>query len=108
LYGAEVKETNFKANLIVNSSSLSLNGDKVIIAVDNYVQQKQLVDFREEATLFIREKLNNYGITLDAVIKQTEETKQQALTANEKYKLLAKKYPALEKLKEILQLEINH
>ena len=67
-----------------------------------------MAEFREEATLFLREKLNNYGITLEAIIKKTEETKQQSLTANEKYKLLAEKYPALKKLKEILQLEINH
>lgn len=78
------------------------------VNVENFVQQKQMVEFREEATLYLREKLNNHGIVLDAVIKKSEETKQSSLTAQEMFNSLAEKHPALKKLKDIFQLEIIH
>ena len=108
LYGSEVKESNFKAGLIVNSSILELNGEKIIINVENYIQQKQLLDFRDDVTIFIREKLNNFGITIDSAIKTSKETKQATLTSQQKFNMLSEKHPALKKLKDLLQLEINH
>lgn len=108
LYGSEVKDRNFKAGLIVNSSTISLEGEKMIVNVENFVQQKQVAEFREEATLFLREQLNNHGIVIDALIKTSKETKQSSLTAQEKFNSLAEKHPALNKLKDIFQLEIIH
>ncbi len=109
LYGAEAKgESAHNAKLIVNTAYLEISGNKVVINVENFVQQRQLVELRDEITLYLREKLNNYAIQIDSVLKKEIKGDKTAFTSQEKFILLSKENPALLQLKEILQLEAGH
>lgn len=72
------------------------------------MQQKQLVDLREEITLYLRNKLNNFSITIDGEIKKSKSSDQRSFTSSEKFDLLAKENPALLQLRELLQLESGY
>lgn len=95
--------------MITENSTLKIEpGHVVKVGVESYVQQTQLAEFKEEATLFIRKQLNNFSITINSEIKASTQTKNQTLTNQQKFDLLANANPALLKLKEQLFLEINH
>lgn len=73
--------------------------------VENFVQQRQLVELRDEITIYLREKLNNYSIQIDSEIKKDKKNDKVSFTSQQKYEFLAKEYPSLAILKDLLQLE---
>ena len=54
---------------------------------------------------YLRESLNNYGISIETIVNETME-KRFAYTPLEKYKRLKEKNPMIEKLKDVFQLNI--
>ena len=54
---------------------------------------------------YLRESLNNYGISLKVILNETVE-KKFAYTPQEKYNKLREKNPLIEKLKDSFQLDL--
>jgi len=74
--------------------------------VDNKIQKKEIEDRLMEIMPILREKLNNYQIQLSIVV--TEQPKNgKPYTPQDKFKQMAEKNPALLKLKDQLDLEID-
>ena len=71
----------------------------------NKLMEDQLKQVKPKLIKFIRESLNNYGISLNIVVNETIE-KKFAYTPQEKYNKLLEKNPFLKDLKDIFQLDL--
>jgi DNA polymerase-3 subunit gamma/tau len=82
----------------------SENGFEVLVS--NVLQEKELIKLQPDILTFIHAKLLNSKIRMS--VKMAEETEgQRANTPEDRYKILAKQNPALDILKNGLQLEID-
>ena len=80
-------------------------GFKINFTVPNKLMQDQFKRGRPKLLNFLREKLNNYGITIDAILNETVE-KKFAYTPLEKYNKLKEKNPLLAKLRQVFELDM--
>ena len=71
----------------------------------NKLMEDQLKLGRPKLLKFLRESLNNFGITINVVVNETVE-KKFAYTPQEKYNKLKEKNPFLKKLKDTFQLDL--
>jgi len=71
----------------------------------NKLMEDQLKQAKPKLIKFIRESLNNYGITLNIVVNETIE-KKFAYTPQEKYNKLLEKNAFLKDLKDTFQLDL--
>lgn len=71
----------------------------------NKLMEDQLKQVKSKLIKFIRESLNNYGISLNIVVNETIE-KKFAYTAQEKYNKLLEKNAFLKDLKDTFQLDL--
>jgi len=71
----------------------------------NKLMEDQLKLGRPKLIKFLRESLNNFGITINVVVNETVE-KKFAYTPQEKYNKLKEKNPFLKKLKDTFQLDL--
>jgi len=71
----------------------------------NKLMEDQLKQVKPKLIKFIRESLNNYGISLNIVVNETIE-KKFAYTAQEKYNKLLEKNAFLKDLKDTFQLDL--
>ncbi len=71
----------------------------------NKLMEDQLKLGRPKLIKFLRESLNNFGITINVVVNESVE-KKFAYTPQEKYNKLKKKNPFLKKLKDTFQLDL--
>jgi DNA polymerase-3 subunit gamma/tau len=79
----------------------------LIFPVENRVQKQQVEEISLDLLSFLREKLNNYSINLK--LEHTVVPKKKILySAEERYKYLAEKYPAIEELRKRLDLDIDY
>ena len=78
---------------------------KISFTVPNKLMQDQFKKGRPKLLQFLREKLNNYGIKIDAILNETVE-KKFAYTPLEKYTKLKEKNPLLEKLRQAFELDM--
>ena len=78
---------------------------KISFTVPNKLMQDQFKKGRPKLLQFLREKLNNYGIKIDAILNETVE-KKFAYTPLEKYTKLKEKNPLLEKLRQTFELDM--
>ena len=83
-----------------------LSGNSIKITVES---QTMLTKFNEwlkpELTTFLRDKLHNSHLQVQAEVMEMEEIKKVAYTAGEKFKLMIEHNPALLELKNALNLE---
>ena len=93
------------ASIIASDTPLLKENFKIVLALPNTLMQSQLEKGKPALIKFLREKLNNYGITLTIVVNETIE-KKFAYTPQEKYNKLKEKNPLLEKLKNTFGLDI--
>ena len=92
--------------VIFNERQIITEANKIIIKIDNEVQQQQLQQMRFGLIDFLREHTgNNYAI--ESEILKSAEQKKRLYTSSDKYQFLVEKYPALEELKRKLGLEID-
>lgn len=63
----------------------------------------------EKATLleYLRKELNNYAVDIDVQVIATDSSSRKPYTSAEKFKFMAQKNPAIEKLKLKLELDID-
>ncbi|MBT6378327.1 MAG: DNA polymerase III subunit gamma/tau [Flavobacterium sp.] len=71
----------------------------------NKLMEDQLKLGKPKLIKFLRESLNNFGITIKVVVNETVE-KKFAYTPQEKYNKLKEKNPFLKKLKDTFQLDL--
>jgi len=80
---------------------------KLVFPIENHVQLNQIDVIKVDLVNYLRKHLNNFSISFESPVKKNE-SKVHVYTDEEKYKVLAKKYPLLEKLREKLDLDLNH
>lgn len=80
---------------------------KLIFQIENHVQLNQIDIIKVDLVNYLRKHLNNYSISFETPVKKNE-SKVHVYTDEEKYKVLAKKFPLLEKLREKLDLDLTH
>ncbi len=78
---------------------------EIEFTLPNKLMEDQLKQGRPKLMKFLRESLNNYGITLKIILNETVE-KKFAYTPQEKYNKLKEKNPMIEKLKDSFQLDL--
>ena len=67
--------------------------------------KSQLEKGKHPLLVFLREKLNNYGISIKIIVNEKVE-KKFAYTPQEKYEKLKEKNPLMEKLKNTFGLDL--
>jgi DNA polymerase-3 subunit gamma/tau len=78
---------------------------KISFTVPNKLMEDQFKKGRPQLMKFLREKLNNYGISITVQLNEAVE-KKFAYTPEEKYKKLIEKNPLLEKLRQAFELDL--
>jgi DNA polymerase-3 subunit gamma/tau len=78
----------------------------VKLNLDNFVQLDQLNSFKPDLLRFLRHRVNNSGLALEAVITPQEDVKM-IYTSNDKFKYLSEKYPILEEMKKKFGLDTD-
>jgi DNA polymerase-3 subunit gamma/tau len=113
----EAKWTAFANDLKAkgkNSLSINLTSRKPVMMSDNTIEfsvnNKTLEEAVEEIKMnlldFLRKELNNYALQLNLVMTESEE-KATMYTATEKYKYLSEKNPAINKLRQTFDLDLD-
>lgn len=106
-YKEQFVETDGNLHTTLNCRKPELKeGYKIEFFVDNKVQQKSLNKNLNEIHEFLRKELNNYKILLEVEVTENDTT-IKPFTANEKYKKFVEKNPAVEKLKNQLDLNLD-
>ncbi len=93
------------ASILIADTPKLLKNFVIQFTLPNNLMGEQLQRGRTDLLGFLREKLNNYQISLDIKINETVE-KKFAYTPQEKFDKLKKKNPLLEKLKQTFQLDL--
>jgi len=77
----------------------------IILTLPNTLMKSQLEKGKHSLLGFLREQLNNYGISITINVNETIE-KKFAYTPQEKYEKLKEKNPLIEKLKNTFGLDL--
>ena len=90
----------------LSDKPLAVDGAKVILTLDNNIQEQSFNAIKRDLLFFLREKLNNYALNIS--IKIVEGTqKLEPYSPQEKYQYLLEKNPLLDQLRTDLNLEIK-
>lgn len=81
--------------------------NKVLFTIDHAGLEKDLNEIRPELLAFLRSTLSNPGMQLITKIYIPQEGERKAYTAQEKYKRMLEKNPAIDELRRQLDLEIE-
>lgn len=73
--------------------------------LDNHAQQKEFEEEMHELLGFMRKSLRNDTIALKLKVRDTSKPIEEAYTSAEKFRKMAVKYPALEKLQQKFDIE---
>ena len=78
---------------------------EISFTLPNKLMQDQFHKGRPKLLKFLREKLNNYGISITTKVNETIE-KKFAYTPQEKYNKLKQINPLLDKLRQTFELDL--
>ncbi|MFT7613748.1 MAG: DNA polymerase-3 subunit gamma/tau [Parvicellaceae bacterium] len=99
-------KTNLHATLTKHKPELK--PDFVIeLSIDNTVQEEVLALEKMEFLDYLRNELNNFQIQLKTVLVKTE-SGNALYTTRDKFEKLAEKNPSLNKLKDLLNLDLDY
>ncbi len=90
---------------IILKNGFELTNDTLVFSLSNSFQESLFNEIKQDLASFVRAAVNNTNIQFDAVLKKSE-TKLRPYTAQEKYNAMKVKNPALEKLREVLNLDL--
>ena len=79
---------------------------QVEFTIENKVQEEALEQEKTDLLGFLRKELNNYSITLKTIINIVD-SERKPYTATDKFKRMAEKNPAINKLKQQFDLDIE-
>lgn len=108
LYAKEIQQKG-KINLYSTLSfrkPLLKENFTIEFTIENKVQQEVLEQERLDLLSFLRKQLNNYSINLKTMIN-TVESERKPYTTGDKFKRMAEKNPAINKLKQVFDLDID-
>lgn len=106
-YTNKFKEEGRKSESIILDREVHfLNDTTIKIVLDNFVQMDQLNAFKPDLLEYLRTKIDNSGLNLEAEISQEQEVKM-IYTSNDKFKYLSEKYPLLEEMKKRFGLDTD-
>ena len=94
------------ANTLLNHQPKLIESEKIQITLNNSAQVEKIKEIRSELLAFLKKNLQNDAIELETTIQKGESKKKKIYSAEEKYKMLAKKNPNLSKLKDDFNLDI--
>ena len=77
----------------------------ISFSLPNKLMQDKFQKGKPKLLHFLREKLNHYGIQIEAILNETIE-KKFAYTPEEKYNKLKEKNPLLTKLRQTFELDL--
>jgi DNA polymerase-3 subunit gamma/tau len=100
-----VEKTHLK-NTLINCKPVLKEDFTLEVPVYNPSQKDEILNFSRTILGHLCGKLNNTHIKMDIRIVEKEE-KEMIYTSTEKYNYLTNKNPALEKLKNILNLTVE-
>lgn len=107
-YARLVEKSNPRLFSMLTARSPRLKGtDVVVFPLQNETQEVELM--KEKTPLFdhLRRELKHAKLQLEIEYTREEEGPQKAYTAADKYRILADKNPLLDKLKDMLSLDIE-
>ena len=78
---------------------------EIIVSLPSKLMADQLNKAKPKLLRFLREQLNNYGISINIIINKSVE-KKFAYTPHEKFQKLKEKNPLLDKLKSVFGLDV--
>ncbi len=108
-YANELKAKG-KQNLaiVLTSRQPTLGSDSLTIeyVINNKAAEEALNEDKTTFLSFLRKELNNYSVSLNIVVAQVEEGKN-LYTATDRYKHLSEKNPAINKLRQAFDLDIE-
>lgn len=107
-YSGIVKTQN-KMNLasIMDSYTPILKeGFRIELAIENRLQENELVFEKIDLLNYLRTKLLNFQISLDAVITEIKQGKK-LYTSKDKYQHMAEKNPALDDFRRVFNLDLS-
>lgn len=105
-FSESISDQGRMKSFILNTKPELISDTDFEIKVSNHLQEKELKKIEHDLLSFMRSHLKNSK--LEMKISMAEETEsQRANTPEERYRILAEQNPALNILKNGLQLEID-
>ena len=101
-----LKESGREGDFAIMKQEYSLTGTDIDLTLPNSFQLLTLERLQQELLTFLRQRLQNRKIQLNAEVKANSEVKM-VYTNKEKFDYLAEKYPQLLELKRRLDLETD-
>ncbi len=93
---------------MLTAHSPRLKGDHVVVfPLKNETQEVELMKEKAGLFNFLKRDLKNAQLQLEVEYIREDRGPQKAFTAADKYKVLAEKNPTLEKLRNMLNLDIE-
>ncbi len=83
------------------------DGFKVIVTVDNKIQESEIFGKRAEILGYLRKELKNWGIQLETLVTDRPVESRKPYTDQEKFNAMAERNPAIRTLKDQLNLDIE-
>ncbi|HEX8547320.1 MAG TPA: DNA polymerase III subunit gamma/tau [Cytophagaceae bacterium] len=106
-YAKKVKEEKrMNQHVILDREIELIDGTKILIKLENHIQQDQLNEFKSDLLDYLRSNLKNYSISIEAMI-EIDDSKKKLYTPKEKFEYLAEKNPLLYQLKNKLGLDTD-
>ena len=94
--------------IVLTSRQPTLGSDSLTIEyiINNKAAEEALNEDKTTFLSFLRKELNNYSVSLNIIVAQVEEGKN-LYTATDRYKHLSEKNPAINKLRQAFDLDIE-
>jgi DNA polymerase-3 subunit gamma/tau len=106
-YAEQFKQDSPDLYVTLTSKMPELKDDFTIeLTIENVVQEKEIADRKLDMLTFFRNELSNYKLQLQTVVNKNHEN-IKPFTPQEKFKKMAEKNPAIKKLKDKFDLEID-
>lgn len=100
------KESSAMAGRLLNLRPVLKDSLVVSVVIDNRMVASDISVMRPQIEDFLRKQLQNKGLSLDIVVEETQAT-HRIFSRVEQYQILEKRNPAVQKLKEMLDLDLS-
>ncbi len=108
LYARSVEKSNPRMFSMLTAHSPRLKGNNMVVfPLKNETQEVELLKEKGNLFNFLKKELKNAKLQLEIEYIREESGSQKAYTAADKYKVLAEKNPTLDKLRNMLNLDIE-
>jgi DNA polymerase-3 subunit gamma/tau len=106
-YAEQFKQDSPDLYITLTSRMPELKDDFIIeLSIENVVQEKEISDRKLDMLTFLRTELSNFKLQLQTVVNKNPDN-VKPFTPQEKFKKMAEKNPAIKKLKDKFDLEID-